>query len=59
MDSFGTLLASYPGSGTRFTWQQVEGITDIQVGDDFYLGGDGVMDMTGLLKTQYQHLGGI
>jgi len=57
--AFGTLIASYPASGMRFTWQQTEGLTGIQVGDDFKLGGDGVNDKTGLVKTQYPHLEGI
>ena len=43
-DSFGTLIASYPANGMRFTWQQTEGLTGIQVGDDFRLGDDIVHD---------------
>ena len=34
-------------------------ILNIQVGDDFHLGGGEVNDKSGLLKTQYPHLGGI
>eukprot|EP00555_Chaetoceros_dichaeta_P007443 CAMPEP_0198276072 /NCGR_PEP_ID=MMETSP1447-20131203/65115_1 /TAXON_ID=420782 /ORGANISM="Chaetoceros dichaeta, Strain CCMP1751" /LENGTH=759 /DNA_ID=CAMNT_0043970991 /DNA_START=1 /DNA_END=2277 /DNA_ORIENTATION=- len=59
VESFGTLIASYPASGMRFTWQQAEGLSGIQVGDDYRLGGDGVYDKTGLLKTQYPHKEGI
>jgi len=55
VDSFGTLIASYPASGMRVTWQHAEGLTGIQVGDDFRLGGDGVEEKTGLMKTQYPH----
>mmetsp|Transcript_22276 Transcript_22276/g.33796 ORF Transcript_22276/g.33796 Transcript_22276/m.33796 type:complete len:473 (+) Transcript_22276:86-1504(+) len=56
---YGTLFASYPGSGMRVTWQQTEGITGIQVGDDFHLGGPNAYGKTGLVKTQYPHLEGI
>ena len=30
-----TLLASYPGSGKRFAWRVVEGLTGLAVGDDW------------------------
>eukprot|EP00957_Ditylum_brightwellii_P114257 8711949-Ditylum_brightwellii.AAC.1 len=43
-DIYGTLFASYPGGGMRATWQQAEGVSGIQVGDDFHLGGSGVRD---------------
>jgi len=58
-NAFGTIIASYPASGMRVTWQHTEGITGIQVGDDFGLGGEGVTDKTGICKTQYPHLEGI
>lgn len=51
----GTLVASYPGSGMRITWQQIEGLTGIKVGDDFKYSGPQV----GIIKTQYPHYQGI
>jgi len=56
---YGTLFASFPGSGMRITWQQTEGITGIQVGDDFHLGGADAYDKSGIIKTQYPHIEGI
>jgi len=58
-NAFGTLIASYPASGMRVTWQHTEGITGIQVGDDFSLGGVGATEKAGITKTQYPHLEGI
>merc|ERR1712232_103421 len=52
---YGTLLASYPGGGMRVTWQQLEGLTGIQVGDDYQYSGHRV----GLIKTQWPHYEGI
>ena len=37
-----TLLTSYPGSGKRFTWQVIRGITNHEVADDW--------DFSGFLK---------
>jgi len=54
-DPFGTLIASYPASGMRVVWQQIEGLTSIRVGDDYQYGGDRV----GMIKTQYPHYEGI
>eukprot|EP00548_Thalassiothrix_antarctica_P005977 CAMPEP_0194147334 /NCGR_PEP_ID=MMETSP0152-20130528/23568_1 /TAXON_ID=1049557 /ORGANISM="Thalassiothrix antarctica, Strain L6-D1" /LENGTH=143 /DNA_ID=CAMNT_0038848107 /DNA_START=71 /DNA_END=498 /DNA_ORIENTATION=+ len=54
-DPYGTLLASYPASGMRVMWQQIEGLTSIRVGDDYQFGGDKV----GIIKTQYPHYEGI
>jgi len=51
----GTLVTSYPGSGMRVTWQQIEGLTGIQVGDDFKYSGPRV----GIIKTQWPHYQGI
>lgn len=51
----GTLVASYPGSGMRVTWQQIEGLTGILVGDDFKYSGPRV----GIIKTQWPHYQGI
>jgi len=59
VDPYGTLFASYPGSGMRIMWQQSEGLSGIQVGDDFYLGGTEAYDKTGIVKTQYPHIEGI
>lgn len=54
-DPHGTLVASYPGSGMRITWQQIEGLTGIKVGDDFKFSGPRV----GIIKTQWPHYQGI
>lgn len=58
-DPYGTLFAAYPGSGMRIMWQQSEGLSGVQVGDDFFLGGDEAYDKTGVVKTQYPHIEGI
>jgi len=57
-ESSGVLLAAFPGSGTRLFWQHAEGLTGIQVGDDFMLAPDG-NDRTGIIKTQYPNIEGI
>mmetsp|Transcript_9847 Transcript_9847/g.14502 ORF Transcript_9847/g.14502 Transcript_9847/m.14502 type:complete len:428 (+) Transcript_9847:80-1363(+) len=54
-DPLGTLVASYPGGGMRVTWQQLEGLTGIQVGDDYEYSGKRV----GIIKTQWPHYEGI
>jgi len=54
-DPLGTLVASYPGGGMRVTWQQLEGLTGIQVGDDYEYSGKRV----GMIKTQWPHYEGI
>jgi len=54
-DPYGTLLASYPASGMRITWQQIAGLTGITVGDDFQYSGQ----KSGIIKTQYPHYEGI
>eukprot|EP00547_Thalassionema_nitzschioides_P006919 CAMPEP_0194200986 /NCGR_PEP_ID=MMETSP0156-20130528/1388_1 /TAXON_ID=33649 /ORGANISM="Thalassionema nitzschioides, Strain L26-B" /LENGTH=422 /DNA_ID=CAMNT_0038926071 /DNA_START=312 /DNA_END=1580 /DNA_ORIENTATION=- len=54
-EPFGTLVASYPGGGMRVTWQQIEGLTGIQVGDDYQFSGPRV----GIIKTQWPHYEGI
>lgn len=51
------LLASYPGGGMRLTWQHAQGLTEIQVHDDFMLAPGNVKK--GIVKTQYPHLEGI
>jgi len=55
-DIYGTLFASYPGSGMRITWQQTEGLTGIRVYDDFF---QLATPKIGLVKTQYPHYEGI
>lgn len=56
IDPYGTLLASYPASGMRVTWQQTEGATGIKVSDDFF---QLAYPKTGIVKTQYPHYEGI
>lgn len=56
---FGTILAGYPASGMRMTWQHAEGLTGIQVGDDFNYVPPDALQRTGIIKTQYPHLEGI
>jgi len=53
---FGTLLAGYPASGMRVTWQQTSAITGIQVRDDFF---NLHLPRVGIVKTQYPHYDGI
>jgi len=53
---YGTLFASYPASGMRKTWQQAEGLTGIQMIDDFF---QLSYPKVGLVKTQYPHYEGI
>eukprot|EP00548_Thalassiothrix_antarctica_P015639 CAMPEP_0194175630 /NCGR_PEP_ID=MMETSP0154-20130528/9636_1 /TAXON_ID=1049557 /ORGANISM="Thalassiothrix antarctica, Strain L6-D1" /LENGTH=372 /DNA_ID=CAMNT_0038889503 /DNA_START=125 /DNA_END=1239 /DNA_ORIENTATION=- len=53
---FGTLFASYPGAGMRIAWQQTEGVTGIEVRDDFFRLS---YPKLGLVKTQYPHYEGI
>jgi len=52
---YGTLLASYPASGMRTAWQQIEGLTGIEVGDDYAFSGE----LAGIIKTTYPHYEGI
>lgn len=57
-DVYGTLLVSYPGSGMRATWQQIEGMSGLRVADDFYkIKQDNIK--RGVVKTQYPHYEGI
>lgn len=49
-ESFGTLLASYPGSGMRLVWQHTEALTGVEVSNDI-----GSAEVTGIIKTQYPH----
>jgi len=58
-DVFGTILAGYPASGMRLTWQHAEGLTGIQVGDDYNFIPPDAYERTGIVKTQYPHLEGI
>jgi len=51
-DPYYTLIASYPGSGMRFTWQQTEGLTGITVGDEFNFNGDA---NASIMKSHYPH----
>jgi len=53
---YGTLLTSYPASGMRTAWQQIEGLTGIEVGDDYAYSGE---EVKGIIKTQYPHYDGI
>lgn len=48
-----TILASYPGSGKRFTYSVIEGLTDYKSGDDWNFSTYG--DETLHLKTSYPH----
>eukprot|EP00548_Thalassiothrix_antarctica_P001167 CAMPEP_0194138644 /NCGR_PEP_ID=MMETSP0152-20130528/8393_1 /TAXON_ID=1049557 /ORGANISM="Thalassiothrix antarctica, Strain L6-D1" /LENGTH=414 /DNA_ID=CAMNT_0038836151 /DNA_START=170 /DNA_END=1414 /DNA_ORIENTATION=- len=52
----GTLFASYPAAGMRMAWQQTEGLTGIQMRDDFF---HLELPKIGLVKTQYPHYEGI
>lgn len=57
-DAFGIVIASYPAAGMRLTWQHVEGLTGIQIGDDFDC--EPVeKPRIGIVKTQYPHLEGL
>lgn len=53
---YGTLIASYPASGMRVTWQQTAAITGMQVLDDFF---NLHLPKIGIVKTQYPHYEGI
>jgi len=55
-DPYGTLFVGYPASGMRVTWQQTEGLTAMQVRDDFF---ELQYPKIGLVKTQYPHYEGI
>eukprot|EP00548_Thalassiothrix_antarctica_P020457 CAMPEP_0194194038 /NCGR_PEP_ID=MMETSP0154-20130528/75362_1 /TAXON_ID=1049557 /ORGANISM="Thalassiothrix antarctica, Strain L6-D1" /LENGTH=475 /DNA_ID=CAMNT_0038918427 /DNA_START=680 /DNA_END=2107 /DNA_ORIENTATION=+ len=55
-DPYGTLFVGYPASGMRVTWQQTEGLTGMQVRDDFF---ELQYPKIGLVKTQYPHYEGI
>eukprot|EP00586_Coscinodiscus_wailesii_P002645 CAMPEP_0172490136 /NCGR_PEP_ID=MMETSP1066-20121228/20470_1 /TAXON_ID=671091 /ORGANISM="Coscinodiscus wailesii, Strain CCMP2513" /LENGTH=434 /DNA_ID=CAMNT_0013258451 /DNA_START=106 /DNA_END=1410 /DNA_ORIENTATION=+ len=55
---FGTLLAAYPGSGMRLLWQHAEGLTGIEVGDDYDFSPD-TGHRSGIIKTAYPNLEGI
>jgi len=55
----GMLLAAFPGSGTRLVWQHAEGLTGVQVGDDFDCFSAEIESMRGIKKTQYPNLEGI
>eukprot|EP00548_Thalassiothrix_antarctica_P020241 CAMPEP_0194194936 /NCGR_PEP_ID=MMETSP0154-20130528/75855_1 /TAXON_ID=1049557 /ORGANISM="Thalassiothrix antarctica, Strain L6-D1" /LENGTH=384 /DNA_ID=CAMNT_0038919411 /DNA_START=703 /DNA_END=1857 /DNA_ORIENTATION=- len=52
----GTLFASYPAAGMRMAWQQTEGLTGMQMRDDFF---QLELAKIGLVKTQYPHYEGI
>lgn len=52
-----TLLASYPGSGKRFTFNVIEALTDHVPGDDFDFSGNGKEVLH--LKTGYPHNDGV
>jgi len=53
--TYGTLLASYPGSGMRLVWQHTEALTGIEVGDDFGFDSSVKDGRTGIFKTHYPH----
>lgn len=52
-----TVLASYPGSGKRFTFNVIEALTDYVPGDDHNFSGNG--DNVLHLKTGYPHNDGV
>jgi len=47
-----TLLVGYPGSGKRFTYELIEGLTDHRAADDWGFSG---YDNASLIKTSYPH----
>eukprot|EP00979_Chaetoceros_neogracilis_P001061 scaffold193_cov239-Chaetoceros_neogracile.AAC.6 len=47
-----TLLAGFPGSGKRFTYAVIEGLTDNRVADDWGFSGN---DNGNIIKTSYPH----
>ena len=49
-----TLLVSYPGSGKRYVWRAVEGLTGFRVGDDWDHSEFGKHVAT--IKTSYPHM---
>jgi len=51
-----TLLASYPGSGKRFSWTVIEGLTNHRAGDDHNF--SGLYEVSLHLKTSYPHKDG-
>mmetsp|Transcript_22818 Transcript_22818/g.33815 ORF Transcript_22818/g.33815 Transcript_22818/m.33815 type:complete len:345 (+) Transcript_22818:56-1090(+) len=51
-----TLLASYPGSGKRFSWTVIEGLTNYRAGDDHNF--SGLYEVSLHLKTSYPHKDG-
>lgn len=51
-----TLIASYPGSGKRFTWTVIEALTNYRAGDDWNF--SGIYDHSLHLKTSYPHKDG-
>lgn len=57
LNSTRTLLTSYPGSGKRFTYNVIEGLTDHVAGDDHNFSGNG--DDVLHLKTGYPHNDGV
>merc|ERR1712232_930224 len=56
---FGTVVASYPGSGIRMTWQLIEALTGIMVGDEFEFTDDNNGNDIALAKTSYPHYEGM
>ena len=52
-----TLLASYPGSGKRFVYQLIEGLTNHAPGDDHELSFNGLETLH--IKTSYPHSEGV
>jgi len=56
-DLFSTVLAGYPGSGKRFAYMQLEGLTELLTVDDYNLSEQN--KRYALYKTQYPHHEGI
>lgn len=53
-----TLLTSYPGSGKRFTWQVIQGLTNHEVADDWDFSGN-LKHSPLTVKTSWPHKQGI
>lgn len=56
-DTTKTILASYPGSGKKFTYSVIEGLTDHKAGDDWNFSNNGPDTLH--LKTAYPHKEGV
>jgi len=54
LDLFATLLVSYPGAAKRAAYMQLEGLTQLLTGDDWFLTDHGT-EIYAFYKSQYPH----